>query len=183
MLKTIISPVKYLLTVLTKKYKDSTPHMYNRDQVNPPPSADDCGNGEGQDRETVLTKHRSERWFLKERATKLGEEVHNDVVSAAECWRGCDLYKTTVVTDTHTHSAHRACRSWWGVGGGREGHIQNMVLSVQEYESGGRGRCIHFGKVESVVDFQMRIIYAWYLTDIGYFISCSKKSCSIFETV
>lgn len=102
--------------------------MYNRDHVNPPPSADDCGNGEGQDRETVLTKHRSERWFLKERATKLGEEVHNDVVSAAERWRGCDLYKTTVVTDTHTHSAHRACRSGWGVGGGREGHIQNMVL-------------------------------------------------------
>lgn len=85
---------------------------------------------------------------------------------------------------THTHIQHTELAGRGGVCVGEgEGHIQNMVLSVQEYESGGRGRCIHFGKVESVVDFQMRIIYAWFLTDIGYFISRSKKSCLIFETV
>lgn len=83
---------------------------------------------------------------------------------------------------THTHIQHTELAGRGGEWGG-EDHIQNMVFPVQEYESGSRGRCIHFEKVESVVDFQMRIIYAWYLTDIGYFISCSKKSCSIFETV
>lgn len=83
---------------------------------------------------------------------------------------------------THAHIQHTelAGRGGVGVWRGERGSHTDMV---QEYESGGRGRCIHFGKVESVVDFQMRIIYAWYLTNIGYFISRSKKSCLIFETV
>lgn len=75
---------------------------------------------------------------------------------------------------THTHIQHTELAGRGGVWGGERGsHTEHGVVSVQEYESGGRGRCIHFGKVESVVDFQMRIIYAWYLTDIGYFISLS----------
>lgn len=94
-----------------------------------------------------------------------------DAISTRQQW---------LQTHTHTFST-QSLQVVVGCGKG-ESHIQNIVLSVQEYESGGRGRCIHFGKVESVVDFQMRIIYAWYLIDIGYFISRSKKSCLIFET-
>lgn len=132
--------------------------MYNRDQVNPPPSADDCGNREGQDRETVLTKHRSERWFLKERATKLGEEVHNDVVSAAERWRGCDLYKTTVVTDTHTFST------------------QSLQVVVG---FGGRG-----GERVTYRTWCCRCRSVKVVTEVVVYISGRlKKSCLIFETV
>lgn len=49
MLKTIISPVEYL-RFSQRKYIDPTAHINTRDQVDPPPSVDDCVNGEGQDR-------------------------------------------------------------------------------------------------------------------------------------
>lgn len=42
MLKTIISPVEYL-RFSQRKYKDPTAHINTRDQVDPPPSVDDCG--------------------------------------------------------------------------------------------------------------------------------------------
>lgn len=61
---------------------------------------------------------------------------------------------------THTHIQHTELAGlggvWWGGGWERGSHTKHGVVSVQEYESGGRGRCIHFGKVESVVDFEMR---------------------------